>query len=71
MGSLFSSSDAAKVDERPPDVIYKEADANLDKGDYTKAAEQFEEVDRQHPYSRKRKSHADGRLRLQTRWQAA
>lgn len=54
-GSLFSSEEPKKVDDRPADVIYKEADTLLEKGDYTKAAEQFEEVDRQHPYAEEAK----------------
>jgi outer membrane protein assembly factor BamD len=41
-----------KVEERPADVLYKEGDDAVKKGDYTKAAERFEEVDRQHPYSK-------------------
>ncbi len=55
VGSMFSSEDTTKVDDRPPDVIYKEADTLLTKGEYTKAAEQFEEVDRQHPYAEEAK----------------
>jgi outer membrane protein assembly factor BamD len=54
MGSMFSSSEK-KVDERPANVLYAEADQALSKGDYTKAAETFEEVDRQHPYSEEAK----------------
>jgi outer membrane protein assembly factor BamD len=50
MGSMFSSAEK-KVEDRPADVLYKEADTLLSKGEYTKAAETFEEVDRQHPYA--------------------
>jgi outer membrane protein assembly factor BamD len=50
--SLFGGDDKPTVETRPPDVLFKEANATLDKGDYTKAATQFEEVDRQHPYSK-------------------
>jgi outer membrane protein assembly factor BamD len=51
-GSLFGGGDTAPtVETQPPDVLYKDASATLDKGDYSKAAEKFEEVDRQHPYS--------------------
>ena len=32
-------------------MLYKDANTQLEKGNYTKAAEKFEEVDRQHPYS--------------------
>ena len=50
--SMFSSEKKLSVDTQPPDVLYKEADALLNKSDYTKAAEKFEEVDRQHPYAK-------------------
>lgn len=36
---------------KPPDVLYEEADALLDEGDFSDAAKKFEEVDRDHPYS--------------------
>jgi len=55
MGSMFSSTDTKTVEERPANVLYAEADQALNKGDYTKAAETFEEVDRQHPYSEEAK----------------
>ncbi len=35
----------------PPNVIYAQADALMDKGDFREAAKKFEEVDRDHPYS--------------------
>ena len=37
--------------ERPPEVIYKSAQAKFADADYTAAAKEFEEVERQHPYS--------------------
>ncbi len=37
--------------ERPPEVIYKSAQAKFADEDYTAAAKEFEEVERQHPYS--------------------
>jgi len=50
--SMFGSDPKPTVDTRPADVLYTEADTALNKSDYTKAAEKFEEVDRQHPYSK-------------------
>ncbi|NJM35385.1 MAG: outer membrane protein assembly factor BamD [Rhodomicrobium sp.] len=50
--SLFGSDDKPTVETRPADVLFKEASVELDKGSYSKAAEKFEEVDRQHPYSK-------------------
>jgi outer membrane protein assembly factor BamD len=35
----------------PPDVLYNEALANLDAGDSSQAAEQFDTIDKEHPYS--------------------
>jgi outer membrane protein assembly factor BamD len=35
----------------PPEVIYANADALMDKGDYSDAAKKFVELDRDHPYS--------------------
>jgi outer membrane protein assembly factor BamD len=35
----------------PPEVIYQQADALMDKGDFREAAKKFEDVDRDHPYS--------------------
>lgn len=37
--------------ERPAETIYSEAVAMMDRSRYTEAAEQFDEVERQHPYS--------------------
>jgi outer membrane protein assembly factor BamD len=49
------ASEEKKIDEKPADVLYKEADEAVKKSDYSKAAERFEEVDRQHPYSQEAK----------------
>jgi outer membrane protein assembly factor BamD len=35
----------------PPEVIYAQADALMDKSNFNEAAKKFEEVDRDHPYS--------------------
>jgi outer membrane protein assembly factor BamD len=48
---MFATAEK-KIEEKPADVLYKEGDEAINKGDYTKAAERFEEVDRQHPYSK-------------------
>lgn len=37
--------------ERPAETIYSEAVAMMDRSRYSEAAEQFDEVERQHPYS--------------------
>ena len=37
--------------ERPVETIYNEAAAEMDAGNYKKAAKLFNEVERQHPYS--------------------
>jgi outer membrane protein assembly factor BamD len=50
-GSLFSSEKKSE-EGKPPHVLYAEGDAMLAKGEYTYAAEKFEEVDRQHPYAK-------------------
>ena len=50
--SPFSKSDSkSPTQEVPADKIYASADALLSKGKYEDAAKQFEEVDRQYPYS--------------------
>jgi outer membrane protein assembly factor BamD len=52
LGSCSSRADKAKLGPiEPPEVIYAKADALMDKGDFKDAAEKFEEVDRDHPYS--------------------
>jgi outer membrane protein assembly factor BamD len=55
MGSLFGNDEPGKLDNRPPDVIYKEADENLGKGSSMKAAEAFERIDQLYPYSEEAK----------------
>jgi outer membrane protein assembly factor BamD len=49
-GSLFGKK-PDPVDNEPPDVIYNKAEKLIDKGDYKKAAHQYEEVDINDPYS--------------------
>jgi outer membrane protein assembly factor BamD len=51
-GSLFGGDSGPTIETAPADVLYKDANTQLDKGNYSKAAEKFEEVDRQHPYSK-------------------
>ena len=51
-GSMFGGDSGPTIETAPPDVLYKDANTQLEKGNYTKAAEKFEEVDRQHPYSK-------------------
>lgn len=55
MPSLFGSDDHAKLDSRPPDVLYKEADEQLGKGNNNKAASLFEQIDQLYPYSEEAK----------------
>ena len=45
------NKDAAQYQERPVEQIYADAWAQINKGDWEEAAKQFNEVDRQHPYS--------------------
>jgi outer membrane protein assembly factor BamD len=54
--SLFDSSSSdddkdAKYVERPVDQIYADAWRDIDDQDWVQAAKQFDEVERQHPYS--------------------
>jgi len=49
-GSLFGDKPDL-VNNDPPDVIYGQAEAMVDKGKYKEAARQYEEVDINHPYS--------------------
>ena len=51
-GSMFGGDTGPTIETAPADVLYKDANTQLDKGSYSKAAEKFEEVDRQHPYSK-------------------
>src|ERR1700679_143702 len=45
------NKDAAQYNERPIDQIYADAWKQINKGNWELAAVQFNEVDRQHPYS--------------------
>ncbi|HVZ28319.1 MAG TPA: outer membrane protein assembly factor BamD [Rhizomicrobium sp.] len=45
------NKDAAQYQERPIDAIYAAAWQQINKGNWEQAAAQFNEVDRQHPYS--------------------
>jgi outer membrane protein assembly factor BamD len=49
------AAEEPKIEEKPADVLYGEGDEAVKKNDYSKAAEKFEEVDRQHPYSKEAK----------------
>lgn len=51
-GSMFGGDTGPTIETAPADVLYKDANTQLDKSNYSKAAEKFEEVDRQHPYSK-------------------
>ena len=57
IGSIFGSNDKprdereAEYVERPIDAIYNEAWKKIRDGDWEEAAKQFDEVERQHPYS--------------------
>lgn len=47
-----SSTEEDKQVEEPVDVLYNKAADALDQGDYVEATKYFDEVERQHPYSR-------------------
>ncbi len=49
--SSTDNEEKALIQDRPADVIYKEATAALENEEYIKAKTLFEEVERQHPYS--------------------
>lgn len=51
IGSIFSGDPDSKLDSRPPEVIYKEANELLEKGSSEKAAVLYERVDQLYPYS--------------------
>jgi outer membrane protein assembly factor BamD len=51
-GSMFGADTGPKIETAPADVLYKDANTQLEKENYSSAAEKFEEVDRQHPYSK-------------------
>ncbi len=46
-----SSDDKDKYVEEPVDVLYNKAIRKMNEEDYKKAAKDFDEVERQHPYS--------------------
>jgi outer membrane protein assembly factor BamD len=50
-GSFFGSKTETVENNKPPDVIYGNADKLIDKGKYGDAARAYEEVDINHPYS--------------------
>ena len=45
------NKDAAQYNERPVEQIYADAWTQINRGEWENAAKQFDEVDRQHPYS--------------------
>jgi len=51
-GGCASSSDEIAYVERPVEQIYNEAMDKLEAGNYKTAAQTFDEVERQHPYSK-------------------
>lgn len=51
MGGCSSTPDEIAYVERPAEEIYGDAMAALEADDYTEAAQLFDEVERQHPYS--------------------
>jgi outer membrane protein assembly factor BamD len=53
--SLFSGASDTKLDTRPPEVIYKEAEQFLADGSSAKAAVLYERIDQLYPYSEEAK----------------
>ncbi len=51
VGSIFSGDSDTKLDNRPPEAIYKEANELLEQGSSAKAAVLYERVDQLYPYS--------------------
>jgi outer membrane protein assembly factor BamD len=52
LGGCASSNDAAKaLNPDPPAKMYADADALLNRGEWSLAAKKFEDLDRDHPYS--------------------
>src|SRR5262245_66385105 len=52
LAGCASSNDAAKaLNPDPPGKMYADAEALLNKGEWTLAAKKFEDLDRDHPYS--------------------
>ncbi len=54
-GSIFGGDSDTKLDTRPPDVIYKEAEEDLAKGSSARAAVLYERIDQLYPYSEEAK----------------
>jgi len=54
-GSLFGGDSDSRLDTRPPDQIYKEAEEYLANGSSAKAAVLYERVDQLYPYSEEAK----------------
>jgi outer membrane protein assembly factor BamD len=52
LAACGGGEDTIEYVERPAETIYTEAAEALDDGDYEEAAQLFDEVERQHPYSR-------------------
>lgn len=50
-GCASSGADLKSGPPEPPEVVFNRADALMSQGDFREAAEQFEIVDRDHPYS--------------------
>lgn len=50
-GCASSKSESNPLNAASPDVIYQQADALMSQGKYRSAAERFETIDRDHPYS--------------------
>lgn len=52
LGGCASSSDATSIlNTDPPEKMYADADALMNKGKFEAAAKKFEDLDRSHPYS--------------------
>lgn len=51
LAACSSSDELPAYVEKPAETLYAEAGKLIDEGDYKKAAQTFDEVERQHPYS--------------------
>lgn len=51
VAACSSTEKKKEVEDRPVESLYNEAAASMDAGEYDHAAQMFEEVERQHPYS--------------------
>lgn len=51
LAAACSSTPQEKYVERPVEDLYNQAMSTLSEGEYIRAAKEFDEVDRQHPYS--------------------